>query len=356
MFKGAAGQEGMSNLADPPHNQIHTMRNPPTPMARRGGWAVSRDSKSQLPIAKATIIAIMLRAALSFMSNPIIYSVICRVATVLQTRYTAPGFWLAGLRLFEEAEGLVSEPAEKTHLKACIARAREHLHELEIEPEASENNTNEGSRFLFEGHLTVGPEPPPPLWLVAQNLTSALAATQEQFTASELSQGDNDNTSGSSSRMHDLQELVNTMRRVNGLHAIQDIEHVIEASLQEMGAGPKKPPPASKDVVANLPIINVTSDILERLGSETQCAVCRESLVVDDKMQELPCRHLFHPSCLKPWLDEHNSCPICRHELRTDDHAYESWKEREKEAEEERKGAANAIRGGEYMYVLSGGV
>ena len=30
---------------------------------------------------------------------------------------------------------------------------------------------------------------------------------------------------------------------------------------------------------------------------------------------------------------------------------YENWKEREKEAEEDRKGAANAIRGGEYMYV-----
>lgn len=52
-----------------------------------------------------------------------------------------------------------------------------------------------------------------------------------------------------------------------------------------------------------------------------------------------------------PWQDEHNSCPICRHELRTDDHAYESWKELEKEAEEERKGAANAVRGGEYLYI-----
>lgn len=61
--------------------------------------------------------------------------------------------------------------------------------------------------------------------------------------------------------------------------------------------------------------------------------------------------HVSYRRILILWQDEHNSCPICRHELQTDDHAYESWKEREKEAEEERKGAANAVRGGEYMYV-----
>ncbi|ERM96084.1 hypothetical protein AMTR_s00129p00125450 [Amborella trichopoda] len=117
------------------------------------------------------------------------------------------------------------------------------------------------------------------------------------------------------------------------------------------GRGAGKAPPASKEVVANLPIIDVTNEILEQLGREVQCAVCREQLMLNDKMQELPCKHLFHPPCLKPWLDEHNSCPICRYELRTDDHVYESRKEREREAEEERKGAANALRGGEYMYV-----
>ncbi|XP_077236485.1 RING/U-box superfamily protein [Tasmannia lanceolata] len=284
-----------------------------------------------------------------------IYSVVCRVATILQTRYTAPGFWLAGLNLFEEAERFVNRSSEKEHLKTCIVRAREHLHETENRPEVPESvqSGRRDSRFLFEGHLTVGPEPPPPAWLVAQNLLTTLAATEEQNTRAESShgQGENNSSSGSttSATAPDmLRDLINTMQEISGF---ENFDSVIEASLQEIGAGPQRPPPASKEVVAKLPIISVTDEILAKLGNETECAVCRESLVVNDKMQELPCKHLFHPNCLKPWLDEHNSCPICRHELQTDDHAYESWKEREKEAEEERKGAANAIRGGEYMYV-----
>lgn len=280
-----------------------------------------------------------------------IYSAVCRVATVLQTRYTTPGFWLAGLRLFEEAERLATEASEREHLNKCISRAREHLHDSDIPstiPETAQSNR----RYLFEGHLTVDQEPPPPNWLVAQNVLTALAASQDWNNGAESSNGQATNDSPSEingSQIPDnLQEFVTS---VLGLANLDDIDSVIEASLQEIGAGPKKAPPASKKVVANLPVIHLTAEMIERLGKETECAVCRENLVINDKMQELPCSHLFHPECLKPWLDENNSCPTCRHELQTDDHVYESWKEREKEAEEERKGAANALRGGEYMYV-----
>lgn len=85
-------------------------------------------------------------------------------------------------------------------------------------------------------------------------------------------------------------------------YALPEPIEITATCFQEIGAGPQRPPPASKEVVANLPVVTVTDEVLARLGSETQCAVCRENLAIGDKMQELPCKHLFHPPCLKPWL------------------------------------------------------
>eukprot|EP01018_Ginkgo_biloba_P027887 Gb_40322 [translate_table: standard] len=316
-------------------------------------------AKKQTFEAAALSLALMLHhhyAPASLALQQMMYAAVCRAATLLQTRYVAPGFWITGLKLFQEAECLVTKPSEKGHMKACISRALEHLGEKDERTEVSahsQQNTN--SRFLFDGQLTVGPEPPMPAWLAAQNLLTALAVGSEvNSTAAESSQTHTQDNNATESTVggytpNILEQVINNLQEINNLE--NDLDRVIEAALQEVGSGPRGPPPASKEVVAKLPIIDVTEEVLAQIGKGTECAVCREQLLIGDKMQEVPCKHLFHPDCLKPWLDEHNSCPTCRYELKTDDHEYESRKEREKEAEEERKGAANAIRGGEYMYV-----
>ncbi|KAM1434703.1 hypothetical protein ACFX2I_042758 [Malus domestica] len=45
----------------------------------------------------------------------------------------------------------------------------------------------------------------------------------------------------------------------------------------------------------------ITEEVLKKLGEDADCCICNENLVVNDKMQEFPCKH-FHPPCLKPWL------------------------------------------------------
>ncbi|CAL9050584.1 unnamed protein product, partial [Musa banksii] len=246
------------------------------------------------------------------------YSTICRVATVLQSRYTAPGFWIIGLRLFEEVENLVTESSEKERMRNCIAGERHHLNEMQTEVPLSDTrpaatiSTSKNIYFLLSE-------------LHPQNLLTRLAVAQDLASASGSSRGQEEHSNAGGVEIDEsVRESIDNMQEIGGS---MDLDSAIEASLQVCFALISssyhmackfigdRPPPASKE------------EIIARLGSETECAVCWENLAVDDKMQELPCKHLFHPPCLKPWLDEHNSCP--RHELRTDDHAYESWKERE---------------------------
>ncbi|RVX17427.1 E3 ubiquitin-protein ligase AIP2 [Vitis vinifera] len=241
-------------------------------------------------------------------------------------------FWL---RLFEQAESMVTDSSEKENLKSCIAGARQQLNHVENLSEASETTENRANRgYLFEGHLTVDPEPPRPQWLVqSNNLLTAAATLSNLESANGLTENNNITSENAASIL---------------LQLMDDLQDIVPEILDNDTRAPRVPP-ASKEVVANLPVITLTEDALSKLSGDAECAICKENFVVDDKMQELPCKHTFHPPCLKPWLDKHNSCPICRHELLTDDRAYESWKQREKEAEEERKGAANAVRGGEYI-------
>ncbi|KAG2772583.1 hypothetical protein PC129_g8049 [Phytophthora cactorum] len=79
-------------------------------------------------------------------------------------------------------------------------------------------------------------------------------------------------------------------------------------------------PPAAKEVVEKLPKVKITQ--VEVDGS-AECPVCKDSFAVDDEVHRLPCEHSFHPDCILPWLKQHNSCPVCRFELPTDDPDYE---------------------------------
>ncbi|KZT44538.1 hypothetical protein SISSUDRAFT_28857 [Sistotremastrum suecicum HHB10207 ss-3] len=65
----------------------------------------------------------------------------------------------------------------------------------------------------------------------------------------------------------------------------------------------------------------------DSLSGSSGCAVCWDSLLEDKNTDELlggsplapvlalPCRHVFHSSCLIPWFSRHTTCPVCRFDV-----------------------------------------
>ena len=80
-------------------------------------------------------------------------------------------------------------------------------------------------------------------------------------------------------------------------------------------------PPASKSAIEGLPDIKITDELLA--SDSSQCAVCKDTFELGEEAKQMPCKHTYHKDCILPWLELHNSCPVCRYELPTDDPDYE---------------------------------
>uniref|UniRef100_A0A3Q3M0L7 RING-type E3 ubiquitin transferase n=2 Tax=Mastacembelus armatus TaxID=205130 RepID=A0A3Q3M0L7_9TELE len=72
------------------------------------------------------------------------------------------------------------------------------------------------------------------------------------------------------------------------------------------------PPPADRERIKSLPTISITD---EHVGAGLECPVCKEDYSVEESVRQLPCNHLFHNDCIVPWLEQHDTCPVCRKSL-----------------------------------------
>jgi hypothetical protein len=50
-------------------------------------------------------------------------------------------------------------------------------------------------------------------------------------------------------------------------------------------------------------------------SKEDSCTICMSEYSNEDDVIITPCKHNFHPECLKCWIEEHHSCPVCRSSL-----------------------------------------
>ncbi|KAM8839328.1 E3 ubiquitin-protein ligase RNF126-B-like isoform 3-T3 [Synchiropus picturatus] len=71
------------------------------------------------------------------------------------------------------------------------------------------------------------------------------------------------------------------------------------------------PPPADRDRINTIPTVTITE---EHMGG-LECPVCKEDYNIGENVRQLPCNHLFHNDCIVRWLEQHDSCPVCRESL-----------------------------------------
>ncbi|CAO2841867.1 unnamed protein product [Amaranthus hypochondriacus] len=61
------------------------------------------------------------------------------------------------------------------------------------------------------------------------------------------------------------------------------------------------------------PITQLTNFPTVATGVDVVCPVCVEGFGRSAK--QMPCGHVFHATCISPWLSISNSCPLCRHDV-----------------------------------------
>ncbi|CAD6501252.1 BgTH12-01504 [Blumeria graminis f. sp. triticale] len=115
---------------------------------------------------------------------------------------------------------------------------------------------------------------------------------------------------------HGLQALLSAIflpinvRPGDVVHSQEALDQIISA-LMDQSPTSNAPGPASQEAITALP-----KKILDEkmLGPEAkgECSICMDDVKVGDEVMVLPCNHWFDEACVRAWLSEHNTCPICR--------------------------------------------
>ena len=70
-----------------------------------------------------------------------------------------------------------------------------------------------------------------------------------------------------------------------------------------------------KEELNRIPIIKFAKNINTKPGEEEKCPICLIDLEDNEEIRNLPCKHIFHPSCIDTWLVKNSACPICKRDV-----------------------------------------
>lgn len=100
--------------------------------------------------------------------------------------------------------------------------------------------------------------------------------------------------------------------------------------LMSFDIGSNRHPPASDRAIQNLKKIEILESNINDFKNLT-CNICLENFEIGNILRVLECNHEFHENCILTWLKKNNTCPVCRHELESNDPNYERRKNNHRE-------------------------
>ncbi|CAO3600864.1 unnamed protein product [Absidia cylindrospora] len=134
-------------------------------------------------------------------------------------------------------------------------------------------------------------------------------------------EGDNHNTrQGAGNNLQGILQILSTLTGTSMVGNPNDyvssqaaLDNIITQLMEQTGSGSAAPPPAPEDVISGLPKRAISEK--EFIEDQIDCAVCKDDFNVSELVIELPCQHVFHDDCIKPWLKVNGTCPVCRHSV-----------------------------------------
>ena len=69
----------------------------------------------------------------------------------------------------------------------------------------------------------------------------------------------------------------------------------------------QKPKSLSASQLESITDVNLTIDLI---CSQPSCPICSEDYSVGEHVCKLPCEHIFHRSCVIPWIEMKRTCPV----------------------------------------------
>ena len=68
-------------------------------------------------------------------------------------------------------------------------------------------------------------------------------------------------------------------------------------------------------IIKYLPTTKLGKKLDNNNDIEFKCIICYEDYKEGDNITTLPCAHVFHFDCVKPWIFQHGNCPLCKFEI-----------------------------------------